>query len=109
MEDANSESKAANLREKQHLEGLSLYWSHGDNYDEKSLEGLQPHQNLKCLFVQGYGGVRFSSWLCLLINLVDLTIENCKRCQHLPLLSQIPFLECLVLSMMDDLEYISYK
>ena len=107
MEDANSESKAANLREKQHLEGLSLHWSHGDNYDEKSLEGLQPHQNLKCLFVQGYGGVRFSSWLCSLINLVDLTIENCKRCQDLPLLSQIPFLEHLVLSMMDDLEYIS--
>ncbi|KAK7850453.1 putative disease resistance protein rga4 [Quercus suber] len=49
----------------------------------------------------------FSSWLCSLINLVDLTIESCKRCQHLPLLSQIPFLERLVLSMMDDLEYIS--
>ena len=78
-----------------------------NNDDERSLDGLQPHQNLKYLLVRGYGGVRFSSWLSLLTNLVEIIISNGKRCQHLPRLSQLPSIQSLRLLTMKDLEYIS--
>uniref|UniRef100_A0A2N9HE21 Rx N-terminal domain-containing protein n=1 Tax=Fagus sylvatica TaxID=28930 RepID=A0A2N9HE21_FAGSY len=83
LEDGNSESKAANLREKQHLECLILNWDRESNLnandnDEMSLEGLQPHQNL-------------------------------KRCRDLPPFSQLPSLKSLSMYSMDDLEYISEK
>ncbi|XP_075643866.1 putative disease resistance protein RGA1 [Castanea sativa] len=116
LEDVYSEPSAANLRAKQYLERLTLLWhasrlyfcSDDDNdSDEKLLEGLQPHQNLKFLSVRGYGGVRFSSWLSLLTNLVDLSIAGCKRCQQLPRLSQLHSLERLSLEYMEVLEYIS--
>ncbi|XP_075673635.1 disease resistance protein RGA2-like [Castanea sativa] len=109
LEDANSECKAANISGKQHLEELKLRWGQKGNInndDEKSLDGLQPHQNLKYLSVLGYGGVRFSSWLSLLANLVEIEIDG-ERCQHLPRLSQLPSLQSLRLSGMRDLEYMS--
>lgn len=51
--------------------------------------------------------MRFSSWLSLLTNLVEIIILDGKRCLHLPRLSQLPFLQSLRLNVMDDLEYIS--
>ncbi|KAL4601035.1 hypothetical protein ACB092_11G242600 [Castanea dentata] len=116
LEDVYSEPSAANLRAKQYLERLTLLWHANDIHfcsdddndsDEKLLEGLQPHQNLKFLSVGGYGGVRFSSWLSLLTNLVDLSITSSKRCQQLPRLSQLHSLERLSLTHMEVLEYIS--
>nr|XP_023916227.1 putative disease resistance protein RGA1 [Quercus suber] len=121
LKDVYSEPNPANLRAKQYLDRLTLKW-HADRWrvgnlffcsdddndgDEKLLEGLQPHQNLKFLSVDGYGGVRFSSWLSLLTNLVDLSIFGCKRCQELPRLSQLHSLEHLKLFDMEVLEYIS--
>jgi hypothetical protein len=96
LEDGNSESKAANLREKQHLECLILRWDRGSNLnandnDEMLLEGLQPHQNLKRLSVNYYRGVRFSSWLLFLTNLTNLDlwdvrdVEIYHRCLNSPL------------------------
>ncbi|XP_030942031.1 putative disease resistance protein RGA4 [Quercus lobata] len=110
LEGANSICKAANISGKQHLEEMMLRWDQEGNInndDEKSLDSLQPYQNLKYLLVEGYGGVRFSSWLSLLPNLVEIIILDGKRCQHLPRLSQLPFLQSLWLNVMDDLEYIS--
>uniref|UniRef100_A0A2N9J439 Uncharacterized protein n=1 Tax=Fagus sylvatica TaxID=28930 RepID=A0A2N9J439_FAGSY len=112
LEDANAESMAANLREKHHLENLILHWVwrsnlNADDNDEKSLEGFQPHQNLKSLRVNGYGGVRFSNWLSLLTNLVDLELWNGQRCRYLPPISQLPSLKRLYVISMKDLEYIS--
>ena len=108
---ANSESKAANLRGKRHLERLILRWDVTDNLnvhnDEMSLDGLQPNQNLKYLTVYGYGGVIFSSWLSSLTNLVNLMLHTCNRCQHLPQLSQLSSLKHLSLEYMYKLEYIS--
>uniref|UniRef100_A0A2N9ITQ7 Rx N-terminal domain-containing protein n=1 Tax=Fagus sylvatica TaxID=28930 RepID=A0A2N9ITQ7_FAGSY len=122
VKDANSESKAAKLWDKKHLEKLRLAWeairrprdrsnqidNAGDD-DEKLLEGLQPHQNLKSLYVYGYGGGIFSNWLSSLTNLVDLELWSCKRCRHPPPLSQLPSLESLSLWEMEDLEYISER
>ena len=111
FKEVNSESIVVNLREMQHLEKLKLKWYHQDqvdnNEDEKLLEDLRPHQNLKYLEVHQYNGVKFSSWVSSLIYLVDLRIENCKRCRYLPSLYHLLFLKSLRLNTMNDLEYIS--
>ena len=107
LKDANLESKGANLKEKQHLERLRLIWYNVVYDGEESLKGLQPHQNLKYLTIIGYAGVRISSWLSSLTNLVDLSLERCKRCRYLPPLSLLPSLESIHLLDMNGLEYIS--
>nr|XP_023892159.1 putative disease resistance protein RGA3 [Quercus suber] len=113
VKDAISETKAANLKEKQHLSRLSLIWNswHDDvtnaSDDENLLDGLQPPQNLKYFFVLRYGGVRFSIWLSSLTNLTKLRIYCCHKCQHLPPLYQLPSLRKISLWEMRSLEYIS--
>ncbi|KAM3741982.1 hypothetical protein ACB098_07G037900 [Castanea mollissima] len=113
VKDATSEFKAANLKEKQYLSKLELRWNpEGDNGvdandDENSMNSLQPHESLKSLIVDGYMGVRFSSWLSFLTNLVNLFIFNCKKCQYLPPLYQLPSLRLLWIWNMDGLEYMT--
>ncbi|XP_030943057.1 putative disease resistance protein RGA4 [Quercus lobata] len=77
------------------------------NDDENSMDSLQPHDSLKSLEVEGYMGVRVSSWLSFLTNLVDLMIFNCKKCQYLPPLYQLSSLRELHIELMDSLEYIT--
>ncbi|XP_050139662.1 disease resistance protein RGA2-like [Malus sylvestris] len=113
--DVMSESNVGTpLKEKQHLHSLHLCWKRGEDVnaiDEKdiimSMEVLQPHSNLKKLFVWCYGGVRFASWFSSLINLVELRLWGCHRCQHLPPLDHFPSLKFLQLEGFEKLEYIS--
>ena len=70
-----------------------------------SLEGLQPHPNLKALGLYGYMGENIPSWVSSLTNLVDLWLRDNRRCQHLPLLNQLPFLKTVSLLDMAALEY----
>nr|XP_028960866.1 putative disease resistance protein RGA4 [Malus domestica] len=113
--DVKSESNGgALLKEKQHLCSLGLYWKKREDVnavDEEdiimSMEVLQPHSNLKGLTVRYYGGVRFASWFSSLINIVNLTLASCERCQHLPPLDHFPFLKSLKLERLTKLEYIS--
>ncbi|XP_075645903.1 putative disease resistance protein RGA4 [Castanea sativa] len=107
LEDANLDCEVKNLREKQHLEELKLTWAHQEGHDEMLLDSLQPHPNLKILEVWGYTGMTFSSWLPSIENLVEITLQRCDRCNHLPPLSKLPFLERLWLDGMKDLECIS--
>ena len=65
------ESKEANLKEKHYLQSLALewrWWERGEDYQngedgELVMEGLQPCPNLKELYIDGYTGVRFPSWM----------------------------------------------
>ncbi|KAM3741973.1 hypothetical protein ACB098_07G037200 [Castanea mollissima] len=113
VKDATSEFKAANLKEKHHLRELILEWNpEGDdgvdaNDDENSMDSLQPHESLKFLKVVGYMGVRVSSWLSFLTNLVELRIRICEKCQYLPPLYQLPTLRLLCIGEMDGLEYMT--
>ncbi|XP_075645900.1 putative disease resistance protein RGA3 [Castanea sativa] len=107
LEDTNSNCEVKNLREKQHLEKLKLTLAHQEEHDELLLDSLQPHPNLKILEVCDYTGVTFSSWFSSLENLVDITLKRCDRCNHLPPLSKLQFLEGLNLGEMKDLECIS--
>ncbi|KAM3741757.1 hypothetical protein ACB098_07G021000 [Castanea mollissima] len=113
LKDATSEFKAANLKEKQRLSELILKWNpEGDDGvdasdDENFMDSLQPHESLKSLKVKGYMGVSVSSWLSFLTYLVDLNIEDCKKCQYLPSLYQLPTLRKLTIWRMDGLEYMT--
>ena len=104
------ECKATNMTEKQHLQKLELIWDFKwaeeiECYDEKSLEGLQPHPNLKVLNLENYMGVRIPSCLSSLTNLVDLHMLHNERLQHLAPLNQLPFLKSVILQHMNALEY----
>ncbi|CAN6703186.1 unnamed protein product [Malus baccata var. baccata] len=101
------------LKDKQHLHSLYLMWKEGEDVkrvDEediiKSMEVLQPHSNLKQLKVWFYGGVRCASWFSSLINIVNLRLYKCERCQHLPPLDLLPSLKKLELDDLEKLEYI---
>nr|XP_023894874.1 putative disease resistance protein RGA4 [Quercus suber] len=62
VKDAALEYKDANLKEKHRLDRLDLNWVKEDidemgvSYDDRSLEALQPHINLKVLRLEWYGG-----------------------------------------------------
>ncbi|EOY12524.1 Leucine-rich repeat containing protein, putative [Theobroma cacao] len=95
------ESMEAILKEKKRLQSLRLEWNcyaRGDKEkDELLLDNLKPHQNLKGLMVYGYGGARFSTWLSSLSNLVELHIDRCRNCQHLPPLDHLSSLKSFTL------------
>jgi hypothetical protein len=110
------EAKAANLERKQYFRMLTLEWGPDfDDHDrdkaiendEQLLQNLQPHLNLKKLIINGYAGLRLSGWVSSLLNLVDVEIFNCKWCQHIPPLDQLPSLKKLSLRNLRALKYIS--
>ena len=116
--DAASESKGANMKEKQHLQGLKLWWQKEDvdesdvGYDEESLEALHPHgpsSNLQQLHLIRYMGVKFPTGISSLSTLVNFSLFNCDNCQYLPPLDQFHSLKGLSLEFLNDLEYISER
>ncbi|KAB5553473.1 hypothetical protein DKX38_010784 [Salix brachista] len=120
-----SEFEGAKLEDKQYLQSLTINWenidfdidldsdididtdmdSDIDLYD-KMLQCLQPNSSLQELEVEGYGGMRFPSWLSNLSNLVRICVNVCTRLEHIPPLDGIPSLEELWIMYMYNLEYI---
>jgi hypothetical protein len=107
-----SEFEGAKLIDKEYLQSLTVRWdpdldsdSDIDLYD-KMLQSLQPNSILQELSVEGYGGMRFPSWVSNLSNLVRIVLVDCGRLKHIPPLNGIPSLKELCIISMDDLEYI---
>ncbi|XP_050256173.1 putative disease resistance protein RGA4 [Quercus robur] len=94
------EAKSAKLKEKE-ISNLGLYWDEeyhdSDDKDEKVLEGLQPHPNLKRLTIEVYEGKKFPSWVgsSLYHNLIEINLIRCWRCKEVPTLGQLPCLRVL--------------
>ncbi|KAK9016446.1 hypothetical protein V6N11_078945 [Hibiscus sabdariffa] len=106
VKNVKEEFKAANLKEKQHLWRLVLEWSGAKEDEEKSLEDLRPHPNLKELLVKGWrGDAKFPSWLSLLTNLTDIDITGPSKFKHLPSFAQLPHLKHLRIFDLTQLEY----
>ncbi|KAG4177585.1 hypothetical protein ERO13_A11G316500v2 [Gossypium hirsutum] len=110
VKNAKEKFKAANLKEKQYLRSLVLEWNvdidDEDDDDEKSLEDLQPHPNLKELCIGGWrGDAKFPSWLSLLTDLVHIKIWGPSNFKHLPAFSQFPCLQQLEIHGCTELEY----
>ncbi|KDP40558.1 hypothetical protein JCGZ_24557 [Jatropha curcas] len=112
LTDSLLESHEANLKRKIYLQFLGLQWipteANVSQSNEALLEILHPPPNLKHLWVEGYGGVKLSSWLSSLKNIVRITIRNCPKCRKLPPLEHLPSLRFLHLHKLAALEYIEY-
>ncbi|XP_065617753.1 putative disease resistance protein RGA4 isoform X1 [Quercus suber] len=112
------EAKSAKLKEKEILK-LGLYWEDTypmamDRYDkdEKVLEGLHPHSNLKSLTIERYVGKKFPSWvndLSLFHNLIHIKLNFCLKCEEVPTLGQLPCLRVLEINHMDKVRSIGSK
>ncbi|KAK1555806.1 hypothetical protein Q3G72_031524 [Acer saccharum] len=69
---------------------------------------LRPHKYLKKLSINGYQGTRFPQWIgaAKIPNITELTLINCRRCEYLPTLGELPFLKLLYLQGMDAVKNI---
>nr|KYP54956.1 Putative disease resistance protein RGA1 [Cajanus cajan] len=78
------------LLDKQHLQELELHRRKfnqefcGCGEDENILEGLQPHDSIKKLVIDGYCGRRLPDWIGNLSSLLSLEINNCNALISLP-------------------------
>ncbi|KAG5568290.1 hypothetical protein H5410_064690 [Solanum commersonii] len=96
------EAVKAKMREKNHVDKLSLEWSESSSADNSQterdiLDELRPHKNIKEVEIIGYRGTTFPNWLAdpLFLKLEQLSIANCKNCFSLPALGQLPCLKIL--------------
>ncbi|WCJ39175.1 Disease resistance protein RGA2 [Euphorbia peplus] len=111
-DDAVSESKEASLKNKTYLQFLGLQWIPSDvdvsERDKSLMDILEPHSNLKHVWVEGYGGIKLSRWMSSLTNIVRITVRSCPKCRYLPPLEHLPSLRFLHLHNLPALEYIEY-
>ncbi|KAL6329618.1 hypothetical protein AAG906_022808 [Vitis piasezkii] len=99
----------ANMKNKRHLDELSLTWSDVDTNDlirSGILNNLQPHPNLKQLIINGYPGITFPDWIGdpLFSNLVSVYLYWCGNCSSLPMFGQLPSLKHLSIKGMKGVE-----
>ncbi|CAL1393401.1 unnamed protein product [Linum trigynum] len=83
-----AEVKVASLFRKQHLQALTLKWSTPRRdfvgRDVEVLKALEPHNNLKELDLDGYGGRSLPSWFSTsLQNLIRLTLSDLGRLEYI--------------------------
>ena len=103
------DASKADLKSKNYLNELVFQWNsdtHEVQTETKVLENLQPHQNLKKLTIENYGGARFPNWLgdAIFANMVFLCLSRCKKCMALPPLGQLSSLQELRISKMERLQ-----
>ncbi|XP_027775088.1 putative disease resistance RPP13-like protein 1 [Solanum pennellii] len=98
------EAIQGNMKDKKHLEELSLSWS-GINADDsqierENLDKLKPDKNIKKLEINGYRGTKFPDWFGdhSFCNLVSLNLRKCRDCDSLPAVGQLPSLKHLSIS-----------
>ncbi|KAH0716425.1 hypothetical protein KY284_009330 [Solanum tuberosum] len=96
------EAVKAKMREKNHVDKLSLKWSESSSADNSQterdiLDELRPHTNIKEVKITGYRGTTFPNWLAdpSFFKIEQLSIDNCKNCFSLPALGQLPCLKIL--------------
>ncbi|CAI0472993.1 unnamed protein product [Linum tenue] len=111
-----AEAQAASLNTKQHLRTLELCWNiirPADDdaaEDGRTLEALEPNENLKELKLWGYAGSSLSTWFFnSLKNVVIISLTYCDELRYLPSLDPLVSLEELTLYKLYSLEYIQIE
>ncbi|CAL8114183.1 unnamed protein product [Prunus armeniaca] len=101
------DARKADLKSKESVDELVLEWS--DNTQETQLgvlDRLEPHRMLEKLIIRGYAGLEFSTWIGdrLFSTMVHVRLDECKNCQILPPLGQLPLLKELYITGMVAME-----
>ncbi|XP_022145156.1 putative disease resistance RPP13-like protein 1 [Momordica charantia] len=104
--ESKEEAVAAKLVEKKNLHELILEWSSdfegNDGNELEVLEGLQPHQNLQSLTITEYRGQVLGDAI-FVENLAMIHLRECRNCERLPMLGQLPNLVELYIDSMNSL------
>ncbi|KAK1388288.1 hypothetical protein POM88_016466 [Heracleum sosnowskyi] len=110
------ESCKASLSTKSNIERLKLVWSKNDDEMEDTkneeleyndgdvMEGLKPHTNLITLSIVNFKGKNFASWITVMMNLVKITLTDCKRCEGFPPLGHLPKLREMEIFRMNNVK-----
>ncbi|KAJ9692915.1 hypothetical protein PVL29_011837 [Vitis rotundifolia] len=106
VEDAG-EAEKAELKNKKQLYGLTLNfqpWTSQPVGMKEVAEALQPHPNLKSLRIAWYQ--EWPRWMMepSLLQLTQLFLSYCVRCQCLPPLGDLPLLESLEIQWMQQVK-----
>uniref|UniRef100_A0A7N0TXH1 NB-ARC domain-containing protein n=1 Tax=Kalanchoe fedtschenkoi TaxID=63787 RepID=A0A7N0TXH1_KALFE len=98
----------AQFGKKEYLEELFLDWGwieerETTTLDERVLDAVQAHENLKKLTISCYGGKRLSTWIVGMspssyVMLQSLCISNCFNLETLPALGNLPALKSLTIN-----------
>ncbi|XP_028065745.1 putative disease resistance protein RGA3 [Camellia sinensis] len=111
----SEEAKKANLKGKHDLISLELYWSKSNEENipkniKEVLESLEPNSNLKKLRINFFQGSKFPNWMLGLVlkNLVEISLRDCERCEHLPPLGKLQSLKILEIRRMCSLKYFNH-
>lgn len=99
----------ARLRSKKYLHVLEFKWTTMTHYEQSEtevLKMLEPHQNVKRLKIQNFGGDKLPNWLgsFSLSSMVFLHLADCRSCLSLPSLGQLPSLREFCITTMTSLE-----
>ncbi|XP_042518519.1 putative disease resistance protein RGA3 [Macadamia integrifolia] len=121
------EAREANLRGKQGIHSLTLIWGNyssiggeiirgsttGIFMDDDVLEGLEPHPNLKSIFIQYFCGAKYPTWMASGLstyrNLIQFTLHDCPRLEYVTALGELPFLRVLWLSGMENVKCLGWE
>ncbi|XP_022878957.1 disease resistance protein RGA2-like [Olea europaea var. sylvestris] len=114
---SKTEAERADMAGKVNIYEFSFHWrmpmasTESNINDESVLEGLQPHEKLKSLIIQGFRGKNFPVWtrnmgiykgiggrLVIFDKLIEIEIGNCPKCEELPMLGHLPLLKHLKLT-----------
>ncbi|KAJ6370986.1 hypothetical protein OIU77_001488 [Salix suchowensis] len=109
-----ADAQNANLARKTNLQSLSLSWrdyrssKFSEANSEDVLRALEPHSNMKKLQISGYRGSKFPDWMLesRLPNLVEISLQSCMNCEHLPPLGKLKLLKHLQLNRMGTVKCI---
>lgn len=99
----------ANLKDKKYVDELVLEWKMNSDVLQNGVDivnNLHPHENVKRLTIDSYGGTIFPDWLGdpLFLNMVFLNLKNGQHCSALPALGQLSSLKHLYISGMHGIE-----
>ncbi|KAK7263932.1 hypothetical protein RJT34_31531 [Clitoria ternatea] len=99
----------ARLRNKKYLHDLQFKWTtttHNVECETNVLNMLKPHQNVKRLKIQNFGGNKLPDWLgsSFFSGVVFLHLADCGNCLSLPSLGQLPSLRELYVAKMTSLQ-----
>ncbi|KAG6511959.1 putative disease resistance protein RGA1 [Zingiber officinale] len=90
------------------LNELWLEFNGLERYDKDILDDLYPNTSLKKFNIFNYRSPQFPAWLMelQLPNLVEVRLENCSGCEHIPPFGNLQFLKKLRLRSIADITHI---